>query len=74
VRAVIEAMPGASTPTIPIASAVQAAPVATKKADNVVTSVRIVKSMRELGCEPFLGEPDAEIAGRWLHTIEDTLY
>jgi hypothetical protein len=29
--------------------------------------------MRELGFEPFLGEPDAEIAGRWLHTIDDTL-
>jgi len=52
---------------------VQAAPVPTTKADNVVTLVWIVKSMRELGCEPFLGEPDAEIAGRWLRTIEDTL-
>jgi len=67
-------MPGASTLTIPIAPAVQAAPAATKKADNVVTSVRIVKRMRELGCEPFLGEPDAKIVGRWLRTIEDTLY
>jgi hypothetical protein len=73
VKAVIEAMPGASAPTIPVAPAVQTAPAATKKADNVVTLVRIVKSMRELGCEPFLGEPDAEIAGRWLRTIEDTL-
>jgi len=73
VRAVIEAMPGASAPTIPVAPAVQAAPAATTKADNVVTLVRIVKSMRELGCEPFLGEPNAEIAGRWLRTIEDTL-
>jgi len=68
VRAGIEAMLGASALTIPIALAVQAA-----KADNVVTLVQIVKSMRELGCEPFLGEPDPEIAGRWLHTIEDTL-
>jgi len=73
VRAVIEAMPGASTLTIPIAPAVQAASAATTKADNVVTLVRIVKSIRELGCEPFLGEPDAEIAGRWLHIIKDTL-
>jgi hypothetical protein len=72
VRAVIEAMPGASAPTIPVAPAVQAVPAATTKADNVVTLVRIVKSMRELGCEPFLGEPDAEIAGRWLRTIEDS--
>ena len=73
VRAVIEAMPGASAPTIPIAPAVQTAPAAMTKADNVVTLVRIVKSMRELRCEPFLGELDAEIAGRWLRTIEDTL-
>ena len=45
---------------------------ATKGVDNVVTLVWIVKSMRELGCERFLGEPDAEIVGRWLRTIEDT--
>jgi len=64
VKAVIEAIPGASAPTIPIASAVQTTPAATKKADNMVTLVRIVKSMRELGCGPFLGEPDAEVAGR----------
>ena len=72
-RAVIEAMFGASTPTIPITPVVQTALVATIKADGVVTLVRIVKSMRELGYEPFLGEPDAEIAGRWLRTIEDTM-
>jgi len=64
---------GASAPTIPIALAVQVALVPTKKADSVVTLVRIVKSMRELGCEPFLGKPDAEIMGRWLRTIKDTL-
>ena len=29
--------------------------------------------MRELRCEPFLGEPDVEIAGRWLRIIDDTL-
>jgi len=73
VRAVIEAMPGASALTILIASAVQTASAATTKADNMVTLVRIVKSIRELGCRPFLGEPDAEIAGRWLRIIEDTL-
>jgi len=73
VRAVIEAMSGASAPTIPIAPAVQAAPATTTKAENVVTLVRIVKNIRELGCEPFLSEPDAEIVGRWLRIIEDTL-
>jgi len=59
---VIEAMPGASAPTMPIVLIIQATPVAMIKADSVVTLVRIVKSMRELGCEPFLGEPDAKIA------------
>jgi uncharacterized metal-binding protein len=73
VRAVIEAMFGASTLTILIAPVVQTALVATTKADSVVTLVRIVKSMRELECKPFLGEPDAEIARRWLRTIEDTM-
>ena len=73
VRAVIEAMPGASTPTAPVTPAVQTIPVVAAPVDSVVTLVQTVKSMRELGCEPFLGEPDAEIAGRWLRTIEDTL-
>jgi hypothetical protein len=41
--------------------------------DNVVALVWIVKNMRELRCEPLLGELDAEIADKWLHTIEDTL-
>jgi len=54
----IEPMPGASAPTILIALAVQTASVATTKADSLVTLVWIVKSMRELGCEPFLGEPE----------------
>jgi phage gp46-like protein len=39
----------------------------------VVTLVRAVKSMRELGCDSFSGEPDAEIAGRWLRTVEDIM-
>jgi hypothetical protein len=73
VRAVIEAMLGASAPTAPVAPAVQTILVATAPVDSVVTLVRTVNSVRELGCEPFLGEPDAEIAGRWLRTIEDTV-
>jgi hypothetical protein len=30
-----------------------------RRADSVVTLVRWVKSLRELGCEPFSGEEDA---------------
>ena len=29
--------------------------------------------MRELGCESFLGVQDAEVAGRWLRKVENTL-
>lgn len=36
---------------------------------SVVTLVRVVKSMRELGCKLFAGEPDVEITGRWLPYI-----
>ena len=33
---------------------------------NVVTLVRVVKSMQKLGCKSFVEEPDVEIVGRWL--------
>jgi hypothetical protein len=26
--------------------------------------------MREMGCEPYLGEHDAEVAGRWIRNVE----
>jgi hypothetical protein len=35
--------------------------------------VRNIKSMGELGCEPFLGEQDAEIAGRWMRKVENNM-
>jgi hypothetical protein len=41
-------------------------PLSTTPKDIVVNLVRWVKSLRELGCEAFMGEEDAEIAGRWL--------
>jgi len=41
--------------------------------DNVIALVRNIKSMRELGCEPFLGEQDAEIAGRWMQKVENNM-
>jgi hypothetical protein len=72
-RAVIEVMLGTSTPTVLVASVVQAVLVAMTQIDNVVALVWIVKNMRELRCEPLLGELDAEIADKWLHTIEDSL-
>ncbi|XP_073267141.1 uncharacterized protein [Populus alba] len=41
--------------------------------DNVVPLVRLVKSMREMGCEPYMGEQDAKIAGRWIRKVENTM-
>jgi len=40
------------------------APIATTPTDNVVVLVWIIKSLREMGCEPFLREQDTEIVGR----------
>jgi len=44
-------MSGASTQTILVALAVQAAPVAMTQINSVVALVRIIKSIRELGHE-----------------------
>jgi len=48
-------------------------PLSTTPKDTVVNLVRWVKSLRELGCEAFMGEEDAEIAGRWLRKIERSI-
>jgi hypothetical protein len=70
VRAVIESMSHLSAPAAPVP---QTTPVATTSTDSVVALVRTVKSMREMGCEFFFGEADAEVAVRWLRKVEDTL-
>jgi hypothetical protein len=41
--------------------------------NNVVLLVRLVKSMRKMGCEPYMGEQDAEIAERWISKVEKTM-
>ena len=41
--------------------------------NSVVLLVRLVKSMREMGCEPYMGEQDSEIAGRWIRKVEKTM-
>jgi hypothetical protein len=73
VRALIEAMPHILVPAPLIAQIAQVLPVAPALKDSVVTLVWVVKSMQELGCELFLGEPDAEIACRWLCIVEETI-
>jgi hypothetical protein len=32
-----------------------------------------MKIIREIGCEPFLGEQDAKIAARWIQKMEKIL-
>jgi len=41
--------------------------------NDVVHLVPLVKSMREMGCEPYSGEQDAEVAGRWIRKVEKTM-
>jgi len=41
--------------------------------DNMVLLVRLVKSMREMGCESYMGGQDAEIVGRWIRKVEKTM-
>jgi len=38
-----------------------------------VLLVWLVKSIRELGCKPYMREQDAEIAGRWIKKVEKTM-
>lgn len=63
-RVVIEGKSSAST---------LSALVATKLIDNIVTLVKIIQSIREMHCESYLEELDAEIIVRWLHKVEKTM-
>ena len=56
VKAVMEGMAGSTTKTTPTTQIPQAAPLTSMTTDNVVPLVRLVKSMREMGCEPYMGE------------------
>ena len=47
-------------PDNPLVPTIQTILMVTTLVDSVDTLVWTVKSMRELGCEPFLGKPDAE--------------
>ena len=41
--------------------------------DSVVLLVQLVKSMREMGCKPYMGEHVAEIAKRWIKKVENNM-
>jgi hypothetical protein len=59
--------------TVPVAPAPPPALITLVSSDNITLLVRTVKNMRELGCEAFLGEQDAEITGRWLRKVESVM-
>jgi len=66
VKAVMEGMANVATsmpapPPVPIIPTISEAATAT---NDVVQLVCLVKSMREMGCEPYSGEQNAEVAGR----------
>jgi hypothetical protein len=69
----MEGMAGSATQTTPTTQITQAAPMTSMTTDNVVPLVRLVKSMREMSCELYMGEQDAEIAGRWIRKVEKTM-
>lgn len=50
-----------------------AALVSLKPINNMVRLVCLMKIIREIGCEPFLGEQDAKIAARWIQKMEKIL-
>jgi hypothetical protein len=43
----------------------QTAPMNVATMDIVVLLVRLIKSMREMGCEPYIREQDPEIVGEY---------
>jgi hypothetical protein len=67
VKAIMEGMANAATPMpapppTPIIPTVSETATAT---NDVVHLIRWVKSMRKMGCEPYSGEQNAEVVGRW---------
>jgi hypothetical protein len=60
----MEGMTSSTTQTVPATPIPQVAPRSVVTMSSVVLLVRLVKGMREKGCEPYLGEQDVEIAER----------
>ena len=57
----------------PIVLTIPAAPEITLTTNNVVLLVWLVKSKREIGCEPYIGKQDIEIVGRWIRKMKETM-
>jgi hypothetical protein len=64
------ATPMPAPPSAPIIPTISEAATAT---NDVVHLVRLVKSMREMGCEPYSCEQDAEVVGRWIRKVDKTM-
>jgi hypothetical protein len=60
----MEGMTSSTTQIVPATQISQVAPRSVVTMSSMVLLVRLVKGMREKGCEPYLGEQDAEIAER----------
>jgi len=73
IRAMVGTMTNASTFTTLVSPIVLVAPVVMTSKNNMVALVQIMKSLRQMGYKPFLGDQDAEITGRWIKKEEKTL-
>jgi hypothetical protein len=75
VKAIMEGMANAATPmqAPPPAPIIPTISEAAPTTNDVVHLVRLVKSIREMGCEPYSGEQNAEVAGRWIRKVEKTM-
>ncbi|XP_011011280.1 PREDICTED: uncharacterized protein LOC105115907 [Populus euphratica] len=66
----MEGMAGLATQTTPTMQIPQATPMTSTTIDNVLLLVQLVKSMREMGYEPYIREQDTEITERWIRKVE----
>jgi hypothetical protein len=75
VKAIMEGMANAATPmpAPPPAPIIPTVSEAATTTNDVVHLVCLVKSMREMGCEPYSGEQNAEVEGRWIRKVEKTM-
>jgi len=69
----MESMTSSTTQAVPAIQVPHATPRIFTTIDNVVLLVWLVKSMREMGCKPYMGEQDAKIARRWIKNVEKTM-
>ena len=73
VKAVMENIGNALASILPVALVMPPTLVVMKPIDHVVALIWILKSMREMGYEPFLRDQNAKIIGRWIRKIEKNL-